>query len=157
MKSVGWFIPVILLIAGSAMGQQSPFPESQSQNQSRNPSTELPFPSKTNALVMCAGDVPPANMAITASGTSVTCTGSCRSRQIEPVEGPVMVICAGQPIPQYYETESVTSLPACNCIADQDNAYVIRRRDNAPTPTPAALSGFPGSASGIAPPSSQNR
>ncbi len=152
MKFVGLFIPMILLIAASAMAQQQAFPESQNQSQnqsqSQNPNTELPFPSKPNALIICAGDVPPENMVITASGTSVTCAGSCRSRQIEPVDGPIMVICAGQAIPQYYETESVTSLPACNCIGDQDNAYVIRRGNNAPTPTPAAPQGLPGSASG---------
>ncbi len=135
MKSVGLFISIILLIGTSALGQQQQqqtFPETQ------NPNTELPFPSKPNALIICAGDVPPDDMVITATGTSVTCAGSCRSRQIEPVDGPVMVICADQPIPKFYETQSVTTLPACNCIADQDNAYVIRRGIGAPTPTPAA-------------------
>jgi hypothetical protein len=132
---------MILLIAVSAMGQQQ-FPESQGQGQGQNPNTELPFPSKPNALTICAGDVPPDDMVVTASGTSVTCAGSCRSRQIEPVDGPVMVICAGQPIPRFYETQSVTTVPACNCIADQDNAYVIRRGIGAPTPTPATS--FPG-------------
>lgn len=138
MKSVGLFISMILLIAASAMGQQN-----NSEGQGQNSNTDLPFPSKPNALIVCAGDVPPDEMVITASGTSVTCAGSCRSRQIEPVEGPVMVICAGQPIPKFYETQSVTTIPACNCIADQDNAYVIRRGIGAPTPTPAAS--FPGS------------
>lgn len=135
MKAVGLFISIVLLIGASAMGQTSP--------EGQNPNTELPFPSKPNALVICAGDVPPDDMVITATGTSVTCTGSCRSRQIEPVEGPVMVICADQPIPKFYETQSVTTLPACNCIADQDNAYVIRRGIGAPTPTPAPM--FPSS------------
>jgi len=139
MKSVGFFISLILLVGASALGQTLP--------ESQNPNTELPFPSKPNALVVCAGDVPPDDMVITATGTSVTCAGSCRSRQIEPVEGPVMVICAGQPIPRYWETQSVTTLPACNCIADQDNAYVIRRGIGAPTPTPAA--GFPGTQQGL--------
>jgi hypothetical protein len=146
MKRVGLFISLILLSATSALGQSQPFPESQNQNP--NPNTEFPFPSKPNALVICAGDVPPEDMVITATGTSVTCAGACRSRQIEPVDGPVMVICAGQPIPKFWETQSVTTLPACNCIADQDNAYVIRRGAGAPTPTPAAFPGLPGSAQG---------
>ena len=146
MKSVGLLIPMILLLAAPAMGQQQTLPESQ------NPNTEMPFPSKLNATIICAGDVPPEDMVITASGTSVTCAGACRSRQVEPVDGPVMVICAGQPIPRFYETQSVTTVPACNCVADQDNAYVIRRGLGAPTPTPA--NEFPG-ASGSGPGSGQ--
>jgi hypothetical protein len=50
-----------------------------------------------------------------------------------------MVICAGQPIPQYYETESTTTTAACNCIGEEDNAYVIRRMNGAPTPTPSQI------------------
>jgi hypothetical protein len=147
MKSVGLFISIILLAAPAAVGQTL----TQIPDRTESPTTALPFPSKANAPIICAGDVPPENMVITASGTSVTCAGSCRSRQIEPVDGPIMVICAGQPIPQYYETESVTSLPACNCIGDQDNAYVIRRSNSAPTPSPSApLPGLPG---GSTPPS----
>ncbi len=142
MKSVGLFISLILLVAASALAQT--LPESQS------PNTELPFPSKPNALIICAGDVPPDDMVITATGTSVTCAGSCRSRQIEPVDGAVMVICAGQAIPRFYETQSVTTLPACNCIADQDNAYVIRRGLGAPTPTPSAPA-FPGAQQAVPP------
>lgn len=141
MKSVGFFISIILLIGTSALGQQQ---QQQTGPDTQNPNTELPFPSKPNALIICAGDVPPDDMVITATGTSVTCAGSCRSRQIEPVDGPVMVICADQAIPKFYETQSVTTVPACNCIADQDNAYVIRRGIGAPTPTPEAPS-FPGS------------
>ena len=133
MKSVGLFIPVILLIATSVGGQT--LPESPTAQQ---------FPAKPNAVTICAGDVPPENTVITATGTSVTCTGSCRARLIEPVEGPVMVICAGQPIPQYYDTQSITTSPACDCIGDQDNAYVIRRLNGAPRPTSEALPGFPG-------------
>ena len=97
MKSVGLFISIILLIGTSAMGQQQ---QQSNGSRTQNPNTELPFPSKPNALIICAGDVPPDDMVITATGTSVTCAGSCRSRQIEPVDGPVMVICADQADPQ---------------------------------------------------------
>jgi hypothetical protein len=128
MKFVGLFIILIPLIAGSVVGQTMP----------ETPAPQL-LPEKQNALVICAGDVPPENMVITAAGTSITCTGSCRARQVEEVQGPIMVICAGQPIPQYYETESITTTPVCNCIGDQDNAYVIRRMNGAPTPTPQAI------------------
>ena len=126
MKSVGFCIPIILLIAVSATGQTY-----------RDQPTPVPFPPKPNALTVCAGDVPPENFVVTATGTSDTCYGACRARQVELVEGPVMLICAGQPIPQYYEMESATTSPLCNCIADQDNAYVIRRMNNAPAPTPS--------------------
>jgi len=144
MKSVGLFIPIILLIAASVVGQTLPetLPP-QSLPATQSPPATQSLPAKPNTLSMCAGDVPPENMVITATGTSVICAGSCRGRLVEPVEGPVMVICAGQPIPQYYETESVTTSPACNCIGDQDNAYVIRRRNDAPAPTPTVLPGAP--------------
>ena len=49
-----------------------------------------------------------------------------------------MVICAGQSIPQYYETESTTTVPACNCIGDEDNAYVIRRITERPLQRPCS-------------------
>jgi hypothetical protein len=143
MKSVGLFISIILLIAAPVRGQNLP------EGQTAQPSQE-----KSNTLNICAGDVPPENMVITATGTSVTCVGSCRGRQIEPVEGPVMVICAGQPVPQYYEAESVTSSPACNCIGDEDNAYVIRRLNGAPTPTPNVT--FPGAQIPVPNPPSNN-
>ena len=130
MKFSGLFLCSIVLTATSAAAQMAQMPTAAE--------TMVPFPSKPTALVICAGNNPPENMVITGAGTSYTCPGSCRSRQIEPVEGPIMIICAGQPIPQYYETEGVTTTPACNCIADQDNAYVIRRMASAPTPTPTA-------------------
>jgi hypothetical protein len=127
MKSFGLFILLILSIVTSAMAQ-APTPEPP------NPQT---MPEKPNAITICAGNVPPQDMVITATGTSSNCAGSCRARTVEPVQGPIMVICAGQPIPHYYETESTTTTPACNCIGDEDNAYVIRRMNNAPTPTPS--------------------
>lgn len=139
MKSVVLFIPVILLIAASVVGQTLP----ESPTAQQFPAFPA-FPAKPNVLTICAGDVPPENMVITATDTSVTCTGSCRARQVEPVDGAVMVICAGQPIPKFYETQSITSSPACNCIGDQDNAYVIRRINGAPTPTPAPPTAMPG-------------
>jgi hypothetical protein len=135
MKLVGLFIPMILLLATSVAGQQSQGMQA-SGAQPQVTATPLPFPTRPDALIICAGNVPPENMAITATGTSFTCSGSCRSRQVDLVEGPIMIICAGQPIPQYYETESITSSPACNCLGDQDNAYVIRRLATAPSPTP---------------------
>jgi hypothetical protein len=140
MRFIGLFISMILLLVTSAAGQtptiQAPAPEA----------SAMSFPSKPNALIVCAGNVPPENMVITATGTSFTCSGSCRSREVEPVMGPIMIICAGQPIPQFYETESVTSSPACNCLGDQDNAYVIRRLNTAPTPSPLQSPGFQGGA-----------
>ena len=124
MKSVGLFILVNLLIAATVSGQTMP---------PGNPGPQ-PFPSKPNALTICAGNVPPDNMVITATGNSPQCAGSCRARQVEPVEGPVMIICSGQPLPEFYEIESVTSTPACTCLSEEDNAYVIRRVREAPTP-----------------------
>jgi hypothetical protein len=35
----------------------------------------------------------------------------------------------GQPIPDGYELENLTSVPACDCVGAQDNAYVIRETD----------------------------
>jgi hypothetical protein len=129
MKSFGLLILLILSIVTSALAQiPVPTPEPP------NPQT---MPEKLNAITICAGNVPPEDMVITATGTSSNCAGSCRARTVEPVAGPVMVICAGQPIPHFYETESTTTTPACNCIGDEDNAYVIRRENGAPTPTPA--------------------
>ena len=136
MKFVGLSISIILLVATSVLGQ-TPAVQAPSETSASSSPSSPSFPTKPNALTICAGNVPPENMVITGTGTSFTCSGSCRSRQIEPAEGPIMVICAGQPIPQYYETESVTSSPACNCLGDQDNAYVIRRLNTAPTPTPS--------------------
>jgi hypothetical protein len=131
MKFFGLFIPLILLVATIVTGQTTPEPE---------PTASQSFPEKPNALIICAGNVPPEGMTITATGTAATCAGACRARSVEPVEGPVMVICAGQPIPKYYETESTTTTAACNCIGEEDNAYVIRRMNGAPTPTPSEIS-----------------
>ncbi len=90
--------------------------------------------------VICAGNVPPDGMVITATGNSVECGGSCRSRHIVPVKGRIMVICAQQPIPEQYEIQSITSTPACNCLGEDDNAYVIRLPGAIlPTPLPPAF------------------
>lgn len=75
---------------------------------------------------MCAGNVPPAGMVVTATGNSPDCAGPCTARKVEPVHGPVMIICAHQPVPDNYDLESITTSPACKCIGDEDNAYVIR-------------------------------
>lgn len=133
MKSVGLFILVNLLIAAGASAQMMP-PGNPAPQQFQQ------FQAKPNALTICAGNVPPENMVITATGNSPQCAGSCRARQVEPVEGPIMIICAGQPLPEFYEIESVTTTPACTCMSEEDNAFVIRRVREAPTPlaTPAA-------------------
>jgi hypothetical protein len=38
----------------------------------------------------------------------------------------VMKICAGQPIPRGYTLDSVTSMPGCQCLGYEDDAYIIR-------------------------------
>jgi hypothetical protein len=76
--------------------------------------------------IVCADDLAPEGMAVTTTGTSPTCAGSCRAREMEPVCGPVMKICAGQPIPNGYALDSITTAPACACLGAEDNAYVIR-------------------------------
>jgi len=87
----------------------------------------LPFESIAAGPNMCAGNLPPEGMVITATGSSDSCPGSCRARQTELAQLAIMVICEGQPIPDGYEIEEFTSTPACDCLGDQDNAYVIRR------------------------------
>ncbi len=89
--------------------------------------TLLPIESSAKGPTICTGNVPPEGMVITATGTSDSCPGSCRTQQTEPAQLSIMVICAGQPIPDGYELESFTSTAACECLGDQDNAYVIRR------------------------------
>lgn len=78
------------------------------------------------AEILCADDIVPEGMAITATGTGASCDGACRARKTQAVCGPVMKICAGQPIPRDYVVDSVTSVPACNCLGPEGNAYVIR-------------------------------
>jgi hypothetical protein len=79
---------------------------------------------------ICAGNVPADGSVITATGTTSFCDGSCRARVTEPADGPVMVICTGQPIPDQYEIESITTTPLCACLGERDNAYIIRRLSN---------------------------
>jgi hypothetical protein len=86
----------------------------------------LCFPNAARAEVLCADDIVPAGMAITATGTAASCAGACRAREVAPVCGPVMKICAGQPVPAGYVLDSITTMPACQCLGSQDNAYVIR-------------------------------
>jgi hypothetical protein len=83
-------------------------------------------PRQVRAEVVCADDLVPLGMAVTATGTSPSCDGSCRSREIKPVCGLVMKICAGQPIPKGYTLDSTTSMPGCQCLGFNDDAYVIR-------------------------------
>ncbi len=78
------------------------------------------------AEIVCADDIVPEGMAVTATGTSSSCAGACRARKTQAVCGPVMKICAGQPVPKGYVVDSVTTVPACQCLSPEDNAYVIR-------------------------------
>jgi hypothetical protein len=78
------------------------------------------------AEIICADDIVPKGMAVTATGTTSTCAGACRARETQAVCGPQMKICAGQPIPNGYIVDSVTTIPACQCLGPEDNAYVIR-------------------------------
>jgi hypothetical protein len=86
----------------------------------------LAKPGRVSAEVVCADDIVPSGMAVTATGTAPSCDGSCRAREIQPVCGLVMKICAGQPIPQGYTLDSITSMPGCQCLGFDGDAYVIR-------------------------------
>ena len=113
------FTSLLLLITALVQAQISPTPS---------------FPSADQTI--CAGNVPPDGTVIVATGSSPQCGGSCRGRQVDKIHGAVMVICAQQPIPIGYELQSVTSAPACNCIGEDDNAYVIRRTGPEPSTSP---------------------
>ncbi len=78
------------------------------------------------AEILCADDIVPTGMAVTATGTAATCAGACRAREVKPVCGLVMKICAGEPIPKGYVLDSVTTMPACQCLGQEGNAFVIR-------------------------------
>jgi type II secretory pathway pseudopilin PulG len=93
---------------------------------------------------ICAGNIPPEGTIITATGNSIDCGGSCRARRIEPLHGHIMVICSQQPIPDNYEIQSVTTTPSCNCIGEEDNAYVIRAITGTLTNPDAAHGGSQG-------------
>ncbi|MBV8773659.1 MAG: hypothetical protein JO166_15230 [Deltaproteobacteria bacterium] len=82
------------------------------------------------AAIVCADDVIPSGMAVTATGTAASCAGACRAREIEPVCGPIMKICAGQPVPKGYALDSITTMPACRCLGASDDGYVIRYTGN---------------------------
>src|SRR5271166_5862897 len=79
-----------------------------------------------SAEIVCADDLAPEGMAVTTTGTSPSCAGSCRARELNPVCGPLMKICASQPVPKGYVLDSITTTPACACLGEEDNAYVIR-------------------------------
>lgn len=79
------------------------------------------------AQIICAEDVLPDSMVVTATGTSPVCKGSCRARRMEPVGGAVMIICGNQAIPKNYTLDSITTTPDCQCLGNEDNAYVIRK------------------------------
>jgi hypothetical protein len=78
------------------------------------------------AEIICADDLLPDGTAVTATGTSPDCAGSCRARETKPVCGPILKICASQPIPKGYVLDSITTTPGCVCVGIDDNAYVIR-------------------------------
>ena len=108
-----------------------------------------PVRAQDQGQTICAGNIPPEGTVITATGNSVDCGGSCRARQIEPIRGQIMVVCAQQPIPDRYEIQSVTTSPACNCLGEDDNAYVLRAVGGGLTNPGAARLGLPpGSSSG---------
>jgi hypothetical protein len=79
-----------------------------------------------SAQIICEDDITPEGMAVITTGTSPTCAGSCSAREIKPVCGPVIKICAGQSVPKGYVLDSITTTPGCACLGAEDNAYVIR-------------------------------
>ena len=100
--------------------------------------------------VVCSEDVIPDDMVVTATGTSPLCKGSCRARRIEPIRGPIMIICANQAVPKDYSLDSVTSTPDCQCLGNEDNAYVVKKLETpegaeesdmlaTPTATPTSM------------------
>jgi hypothetical protein len=78
--------------------------------------------------VVCAGDIPPEGLVVTATGTAPSCNGACRARRIQPVFGEIMKICADQPIPKGYVLDGITTTPACRCLGNDENAYIIKRK-----------------------------
>lgn len=78
--------------------------------------------------VICAGNIPPEGLVVTATGTAPTCNGACRARKVQPVYGEIMKICSDQPIPKGYVLDGITSTPACRCLGADENAYIIKRR-----------------------------
>jgi hypothetical protein len=89
-----------------------------------SPEQSLP-PSGT--ITVCSEDVAPPGMVVTWTGNANVCRGPCRARALQRVIGPIMVICAHQPVPKDYTIDSVTTTPNCSCLGDEDNAYVIRK------------------------------
>ena len=81
---------------------------------------------KVSAETVCADDIVPEGMAVIATGTTATCAGACRARETQAICGPIMKICGDQPIPKGYVVDSVTTIPACQCLGPENNAYVIR-------------------------------
>jgi hypothetical protein len=78
------------------------------------------------AEIICADDIVPKGMAVTETGTTGSCAGACRARETQAVCGALMKICSGQSIPKGYILDSVTTIPACQCLGSEDNAYIIR-------------------------------
>ena len=80
-----------------------------------------------NQGVICAADIPPDNSVVIATGTAPQCAGACTARLYDVVRGTNMVICSGQPIPEGYTLEGMTTNPRCECLGSADNAYLIRK------------------------------
>jgi hypothetical protein len=81
---------------------------------------------KVSAETVCADDIVPEGTAVIATGTTANCAGACRARETQAVCGPIVKICADQPIPKGYVVDSVTTMPACQCLGSENNGYVIR-------------------------------
>jgi hypothetical protein len=111
IMKIGVIFVLLLLSPWAAFGDDS-------QSQSQAPS---------GLQTVCAGNLIPSNMAVTATGTSSNCPASCTTRSIERVRGDMMVICAHQPIPTGYTLDSITSNAECECLGSEDNAYVIKK------------------------------
>ncbi|HXN87091.1 MAG TPA: hypothetical protein VN867_13540, partial [Candidatus Binataceae bacterium] len=141
LKSLLVFIAVYFLSTLPAQAQQ---PQQQQPEMRQTPVPDQSNLDQSNpgepGQIICAGNIPPEGTIITATGNSVECGGSCRARRIEQVHGHIMVICAQQPVPDNYEIQSLTSTPACNCLGEEDNAYVIRAVTGT-LPTPNAVRG----------------
>ena len=137
LKSLLVFIAVFFLFnalpaKAQNLQQLQQYQQLQQQEQDRRQANPEATPSfEPSGQTICAGNIPPEGTIITATGNSIDCGGSCRARRIQPLHGHIMVICSQQPIPDNYEIQSVTTTPSCNCIGEEDNAYVF-----APSPEP---------------------
>lgn len=126
-------VAAALLACGTVL-----FAQNQQPSQIEPQPSQIEPRSQKQTVIVCSEDSPPRGMAVTATGSSPVCPGSCRARQLEPVVGSMMIICAHQAIPDGYLLESVTATPSCRCLGNDDNAYVIKRTESAATPSSTA-------------------